>query len=316
MEENQLLLTMPERNIVILGKVGTGKRTLGNHIVGQDIFQQESLFDAGNANHHYKQQWAGGTFYRILTVDIESLQTSYCNPLPYIRHHLQTVHLIIFVIANGRYTDESHNALMRAVQDLHPQAKPFSALVITHCEGITEESRRDIVNEFKVNSRSSEVAAFIGKQIFAVGLPDISKVSTHFKSIYQNGITEDEIVIRGLVKNCDHPLSVQDLPDVQSNFRYGLESFCNRLRRCRESFCDRMSRCWESFCDRISRCWESFCDRMSRYWESFCDRLRRCWESFRDCVRSCHCPKCCLLGISIVLFPLVWLYRYLHYSSL
>ena len=216
MEENQLLLTMAERNVVILGKVGTGKRTLGNHIVGQDIFQQESLFDAGNANHHYKQHWAGDTFYRILTVDIESLQTSYRNPLPYIRERLQTVHLIIFVIANGRYTDESHNSLMRAVKDLHSQAKPFSALVITHCEGITEESRRDIVNEFKVNSRSSEVAAFIGKQIFGVGLPDISKVSTHFKSIYQNGITKDEIAIRRLVKDSYHPLNVKDLPAVQS----------------------------------------------------------------------------------------------------
>ena len=280
MAEKQPLLTRIERNVVILGKVGTGKRTLGNHIVGQDIFHHESLFDAGNSNYHYKEQWTGDTFYRILTVNIESLQTSYRNPLPYIREHLQTVHLILFVIAHGRYTDESHNSLMHAVQDLHPQAMPFSALVITHCEGIKEENRRDIVDEFKANHRSSQVAAFIGKEILTVGLPDISKVSPNFKPIYQNGITKDENVIRGLVKNCYNLLSVQDLPDVQSSFR------C----------------CWESFCDRLRRCWESFCDR-----------LRRCWESLRDCLRSCHCSNCCLVGISIILFPLVC---HLRYSSL
>ena len=294
MAEKQPLLTMIERNVVILGKVGTGKRTLGNHIVGQDLFQRESALGTGNANCHYKEQLSGDTFYRILTVDIESLQTSYRNPLPYIRERLQTVHLIIFVIANGRYTDTNHNSLMHAVQDLHPQAKPFSALVITHCEGIKEENRQDVVDEFKANHRSSQVAAFIGKEILTVGLPDISKVSPNFKPIYQNGITEDENVIRGLVKNCDHSLSVQDLPDVQSSFR------C----------------CWGSFCDRLRRCRESFCERMRRCWESFCDRVRRCGESLRDCLRSCHCSKCCLLGISIVVFPLVWLYRHLHYSSL
>ena len=233
MEENQLLLTMAERNVVILGKVGTGKRTLGNHIVGQDIFQHESLFDAGNPNYHYKEQWTGDTFYRILTVNIESLQTSYRNPLPYIRERLQTIHLIIFVIANGRYTDESHNSLMHAAQDLHPQAKPFSALVITHCEGITEKGRRDIVNEFKVNSRSSEVAAFIGKQIFAVGLPDISKVSRDFKATYQSGITKDEIAIRRLVKESYHPLNVKDLPAVHfMSRRFWKSSKCYCSRRC------------------------------------------------------------------------------------
>ena len=294
MAEKQPLLTMFERNVVILGKVGTGKRTLANHIVGQDLFQPESAQGAGNANCYYQEQLSGDTFYRILTVDIESLQTSYRNPLPYIRERLQTVHLIIFVIAHGRYTDEDHNSLMQAVQNLHPQTMPFSALVITHCEGIKKENRRDIVDEFKTNHRSSQVAAFIGKEILTVGLPDISKVSPNFKLIYQNGITEDENVIRGLVKNCDHSLNVRDLPDVQSSFR------C----------------CWGSFCDRLRRCRESFCDRLRRCRESFCDRLRRCWESFRDCLRSCHCSKWCLVGISTVLFPVVWLYCHLPYSSL
>lgn len=294
MEDKQPLLTMIERNVVILGKVGTGKRTLGNHIVGLDIFQRESALGAGNANCHYVEQLSGDTLYRILIIDIESLQTPYRNPLPYIQTRLQTIHLIVFVVAYGRYTDESHNSLMQAVQDLQPRAKPFSALVITHCEGMKEENRRDIVDEFKENHRSSQVVDFIGKGILTVGLPDMSKVSPNFQATYQNGITNDEITIRRLVKDCDHSLSVQDLPDVHYSFR----------------------RCWDSFRDRSRCCWNSFRDRLRRCWDSFCDRFHRCWDSFRDRLRSCHCSKCCLMGISIVLFPLIWLYRHLHYSSL
>ena len=110
MGEKRPLLTMnSERNVVILGKVGSGKKTLGNHIVGENIFQRESTLGTGNATRHYKERLVGDTFYRILTVDTESLQISYSDPLPFIRDHFQVIHLIIFVVANGRYTDETHN---------------------------------------------------------------------------------------------------------------------------------------------------------------------------------------------------------------
>ena len=128
---------MIERNVVILGKVGTGKRTLGNHIVGKNIFQSKNVLAARNFDCHYNEQRTEDTIYRILTVDTESLEIGYCNPLPYIQERFQTVNLIIFVIANGRYTDESHRSLLHGVKSFYPRAKPFSTLVITHCEGIT-----------------------------------------------------------------------------------------------------------------------------------------------------------------------------------
>ena len=200
------------RNVVILGKVGSGKRTLGNHIVGKSIFQRESTLGAGNASYHYAEDWAGETFYRILTVDTASWQSGYFDPLPFIRNYFQKIHLIIYVVANGRYTDETHNSLMRTVQGFDMRAKPFSALCITHCEGMTAENRRALVEEFEDDeSRSSEVAAFIGKRIFTVGLPDISTVSPSFKETYQKGIAEDEKAIKQLMKECKETLRVQDL---------------------------------------------------------------------------------------------------------
>ena len=222
MGEKKPLLTMNSgRNVVILGKVGSGKRTLGNHIVGENIFQRESTLGTGNATRHYKERLVGDTFYRILTVDTESLQISYSDPLPFIRDRFQVIHLIIFVVANGRYTDETHNSLMRAVQGFDMRAKPFSTLFITHCEGMTDETRQARLEEFKNDSRSSEVAAFIGKRMLTVGLPDISKVSPNLKEIYQKGIAEDEKAIKLLVKECKETLRVQDLQT----------SICERIRR-------------------------------------------------------------------------------------
>lgn len=222
MGEKRPLLNMDsERNVVILGAVGSGKRTLGNYIVGENIFQQASTTGTGNANHHFKQHWAGDTLYRILIVDTKSVQISYSDPLPFIRYNFQVINLIIFVVANGRYTDETHNSLMRVVQGFDMRAKPFSTLFITHCEGMTDEIRRARVEEFKDESRSSEVAAFIGKRMLTVGLPDISKVSPNLKEIYQKGIAEDEKAIKLLVKECKEALRVQDLQT----------SICERIRR-------------------------------------------------------------------------------------
>ena len=203
---------MVERNVVILGKVGTGKRTLGNHIVGQSILQSKSVLAASNVTRHYYEQRTEDTMYRILIVDTEGLQIGYCNPLPFIQEHFQTINLIIFVIANGRYTDESHSSLLRVVKTFDPRAKPFSALVITHCEGITREKRLDFIDDFQHDPRSSKIAAFMGKDVRTVGFPNISKVSPNLKPIYENGIAEDEKAIRELVNECNSSLRVSELP--------------------------------------------------------------------------------------------------------
>ena len=68
-----------ERNVVILGNIGTGKRTLGNHIVGREVFQSESILGARDVGCHYTEQTTENTIYRILIVDTESLEIGYCT---------------------------------------------------------------------------------------------------------------------------------------------------------------------------------------------------------------------------------------------
>ena len=201
-----------ERNIVILGKVGSGKRTLGNHILGKEIFRRKhGVLGTRNVGAYYEEGARGYTVYRILTVDTESLQTGYNDPIPHIRKKFKFVHSIIFVIPHGRYTDESHASLLYAVESLNPRARSVSALVITHCEGMTDAQRRGISDEFRDNPRSSQVVSFMTKGMYAVGFPDTSALPPHLKPIMQDGITGDEKTIRELVNACESSLTVENL---------------------------------------------------------------------------------------------------------
>ena len=205
-------IAVKERNVVILGKVGSGKKTLGNYICGANIFRHEhGVLGARNVGAHYGELTKGDTLYRIQIVDTESLQTGYNDPIPHIGKTFTTVHLIIFVIAHGRYTDESHASLLHAVESLNKQARSVSALVITHCEGMTDVQRRSITAEFRNNARSSQVVNFMEKGTCAVGFPDTSTLPPSVKAVLEHEIAVDATKITRLVENCYNFLRVEDL---------------------------------------------------------------------------------------------------------
>ena len=219
-----------ERNIVILGKVGTGKKTLGNRIAGKDIFNRESaVFATRSAGFYCGQCTRDNTVYRIQTIDTESLQTSYNDPIPHIRNKFEEINLIIFVIAHGRYTDESHGSLIRVVQSLNQQAKSICALVVTGCHGMTDAQRLTVITEFKHDRRSSQVADFMGKGIYAAGFQDTSALPPEVQDVMQKGITRDEQAIRQLVDECEDRYSTQALPRGHGTVRFFGFRFCTIL---------------------------------------------------------------------------------------
>ena len=189
--------------------MGQVKKTLGNHIFGKTLFRSESIVGIRNVGYDFKEYTREKTNYRILTIDTEDLQTSYKNPLSLIQAKFNTIHLIIFVVANGRYTDESHRSLIQTVKFLRlEEAKPFSALVITHCEGITDKERQNLVYELKTDRRFSQIAAFIGKEPQTVGFPDLFKLTPQLKPLFEAEIAKDEKAVRELVDSCEDTVKV------------------------------------------------------------------------------------------------------------
>ena len=202
-----------ERNVVILGKVGSGKKTLGNRIVDADKFPCESqTLGTRNVATNYIVHETENAVYRILTVDTESLQTPYNDPKRHILDkHNEVIHLILFVIPKGIYTDESHQSYVHVVKNLGDQAKRVSALVVTHCEGMTDQQRQVVLDRFQNDRRCLKLVDFMGKGLHAVGFPDISTSPPDAKGILQNAIDTDEEAIRKLVEQCDDPLNAEDL---------------------------------------------------------------------------------------------------------
>ena len=204
---------MEAKNIVILGKVGSGKKSLGNHICDTEIFRQKrGVLGTSNASIHYGESESGRIRYRILTVDTESSQTRYNDPIPHIKKKFKVVHSIIFVIAYGRYTDESHGSLSHVIQSLNERAGLISALAITHCDGLQDVQRASIIAEFQNNPRTLQLVSFMGKGVHTFGFPDTSVLPPNLKPIMQIGIDSDETRIKKLIEGCSSPLAVEGIP--------------------------------------------------------------------------------------------------------
>ena len=210
-----------ERNVVILGKVGTGKRTLGNHIIGTDVFHSGE-HSADTKCHYEEWQSVQNMLCRILIVHTESLQTDHLTQ--YIRQQFERIHLVIFVISTAPYNDVIKRSLMCAIGSLHPRAKRLCALVITRCDGFKDDARQKTIDHFRCTGVCRDVAKFVGKSIYTVGFSSVSNKAR------RASIAKDEKAIRQLVKNSEYPLSVQDaltLPNSCSRCKASIKScFC------------------------------------------------------------------------------------------
>lgn len=198
-------------NVVILGSVGAGKKTLVNHFAGREIFRNQNTFATGSASSYVGKYETTDRLYNILTVDTGSQQKPYKNPFGCIREEFrnQRISLIIFVISKGSYTDESHGAIIRVIRNMNREAESISALVITHCEGMKEEERRAVTDNIGSDPHTSQIVDFMAKGVHTVGFP---KIRPDAQDIMQQEIDKDEEVIRKLMEDfTEPPLRVEDL---------------------------------------------------------------------------------------------------------
>ena len=201
------------RNVLIVGKVGSGKRTIGNAILdGVKQFDEDrthSVLGTRNAGSFFCEGTKGDFHYRVLTVDTESTQKSFIDPIPEMkRHKFEQVNLIIFAIPFGRYTGESHTSVQYVAEGLSESAKSICALIITNCAGQTDQAKSSAVNEFKTNPRAMILSSCMKKGIFTVSFAKMTNLT--LREAHSAEINSDKQKIKLMVDQSDSTLKIEN----------------------------------------------------------------------------------------------------------
>ena len=218
---------MAESCVVLLGESGAGKATVANHLVGHDpLSPDEPPFKVLDVNSIYETRqrevehetvefmWEND-LYRVTVVNaagffdtaIEGNDIIFDKSVQYIRENKLRIDLILFVYKMGRFTREGKQVfsfIMAKFQEKHvagfpKDISPISALVFTRCENMSTTEREQIVQEFKVDPSTREVASQMGMGIYPVGFPPLRNMRSVLHQAYKEVILQDRDTLRELI---------------------------------------------------------------------------------------------------------------------
>jgi len=198
-----------KRNIVVLGKTGSGKSTIANKVSGTTSFKVSSSIESvtRKASHTEVEVLSGHVKYNFKIVDTVGLFDTHVKNSSvmqdvklYFRDKVpEGVNLVLFVFKNGRYSPEEKETFEYLIENFRDDISQISALIITGCEDLDDTGRKNLVEEFKTNAITAPVAKFMGKGIYPVGFPDTTNMKEKVRQVYEADMVGDIEKVRTLV---------------------------------------------------------------------------------------------------------------------
>ena len=205
MSEEVCIAACLHHKILLLGKMGYGKSTLGNRILNHDgsftvnyrKFPQTRMGISVLKSVSQCQDYVvevydhDGLFEGASSIDTLS------SEIP------EDLNMVLLVLKRELIFNEEELKILSTI--VHEwKIGQVSALVLTHCEHLSEEEREEMVEQFKKDHPS--VAELMGKGILAVGFPDSSHVPPG--SELSQMVEEDKKRLRYLIYSCDRKVTI------------------------------------------------------------------------------------------------------------
>ena len=201
------------RNIIVVGKTGSGKSSVGNRILGSD-HDSPFTISAAPSSETSKAMPKNSNFtdndvlYNLTVVDTVGLfDTNKLSNAQIMKSTKDTIksfvkglHLIVFVVKEGRFTDEEKKTFNMIHKTFALDIDPISAMVITGCEGKAKDM---VIKAYQNDPRTKDILPHMKKGIYPVGFPDLSMYSGSFRAIYEEEAKKDEAELRRLTVDCD-----------------------------------------------------------------------------------------------------------------
>ena len=203
-----------QRSIIVLGKTGCGKSSLSNKIICQErVFEVANSFQGVTSEIKSVRENVSieGKVYTINMIDTVGFRDprskgakSDNEIIKDIKKQLKQrapdgLNLIIFVLKNGRFTEEEHKVFKKILDNFTDMIKDLSLLVITGCDGKSKRAREDIIRNFRSDPLTKKFGDIMRKGIYCVGLPDIDDLSEGMRKVAIEDMVDDMIPIHKAV---------------------------------------------------------------------------------------------------------------------
>ena len=216
---------MRERCVLLLGKCGAGKSTVANHLVGHDpLSPDEPPFRVSDKvlasvtleiQHKTVEFMWENDLYQVTVVDTAGVYDTlrdgnddiFDKFVQYFRENKLRIDLIIFVFKNGRFTlmeKDMFTFLLAKFREKHiaglpKDILPISAVAVTGCENMSTTEREELVQEFKVDPSTREIANQMAMGIYPVGFPPLRRMDSRLQQVYKEVILQDRDTLRELI---------------------------------------------------------------------------------------------------------------------
>ena len=189
-----------KRNILLLGKMGHGKSTLGNVILdtpgwfrinNQRCPQTSTGSSVLRSTSEYKS-------YNFSVYDHDGLFESASSIDALYSDIPDILDVVLFVLKFGCSLDVNETEILKTIINKW-EISQISALILTHSERSSAEEREKVIEQFKKDHQS--VAELMCKGILAVGFPDISYIQPG--SQLSQSVKDDTEKLRKLIYSCD-----------------------------------------------------------------------------------------------------------------
>ena len=194
--------------ILILGKRGQGKSTVGNKISSSNwnitenswIRRSSSIICSDSQQKNY---W--------IDIIVQNGLFDSDNSIRDLPSDVSSLNLVLFVLKYRHSFAEQDIEILKAVTS-EWNIGQISALVLTHCERLSEEKRGKVIEQFKKDHPS--VAEQMGKGILTVGFPDRSHIQPG--SQLCQIVEDDKKKLRNLIYLCDEPVNIPQFPQNET----------------------------------------------------------------------------------------------------
>ena len=196
------LLESVQCNILILGKREHGKSTLGYVMMNSNGCSKPGSQGREMSRTHRNSALILSQLqhkhYTLCVYDHNGLFEGLSSDDTLYSDLPDDLNLVIVVLKQGRRFDTHERERLEALITKW-RIHQISALVLTHCESLSEKDRKNAIKQFKKDHPS--IAKLMGKGILAVGFPDSSHIQPG--SQLSQRVEDDKANLRQLIYSCD-----------------------------------------------------------------------------------------------------------------